>query len=64
MNKLLITLLSESDSISDVSLLRLMSILALLTGIGLAIVGRDYQTVGVFVTNAFAFKAIQKFAEK
>jgi hypothetical protein len=61
---MLISLISESDSISDVSLMRLMSLVALATGIALAFMGKDPTTVGIFVTNAFAFKALQKFGEK
>lgn len=62
----------EPQQKSRMSIMRLMGILSLLTGIGLAIAGLIMRVnltelsllVGVFVGAAFSGKAVQKFAER
>lgn len=53
------SLFSES---SDVSAMRVMAIISLFAGIGLAIAGKDAD-VGIFVVAAFGAKVSQKFFE-
>jgi hypothetical protein len=50
-----------SDS-GDVSMLRVMSLLSLLAGIGLAFLNHD-QSVLIFVSAAFGGKCTQKYLE-
>ncbi len=47
---------------SEVSMMRVMSIISLAIGAGLAFMGKD-ASVGVFVYSAFAGKACQKYFE-
>lgn len=47
----------------DVSMIRVMSLISLLTGCYLAIVGKD-ASVLIFVTAGFTGKIVQKRAEK
>lgn len=53
------SLFSES---SDVSAMRVMAMISLFTGIGLAIAGKNAD-VGIFVVAAFGAKVGQKFFE-
>ncbi len=46
----------------NVSMMRVLSLVALLTGCGLAIAGKD-TSVSVFVTAAFGGKVVQKLIE-
>ncbi len=48
---------------SPISMMRVMSLLALLAGIGLAIAGKDVGIVGIFVGAAFTGKVAQKLVE-
>lgn len=47
---------------SEVSMMRVMSLISLAIGAGLAFVGKD-TSVSVFVYSAFAGKAVQKYFE-
>lgn len=57
--KLLKSLFSEK---SDVSMMRVMSLISLAIGAGLAFMGKD-TSVSIFVYSAFAGKAVQKYFE-
>lgn len=60
MKKLLLALFSEN---SEISIMRVMAVMSLLVGAGLAIKGSDASIVSLFVLSAFGGKAAQKFAE-
>lgn len=59
MINMLKSLFSEN---SDISMMRLMSLMSLLIGAYLAVKGHDIS-VGVFVYAAFGGKAVQKYIE-
>lgn len=71
MNETIKGIFSESDG-GAISSMRVMSVIALLTAIGIAVVPYflgeceqgDRMHVLYFLTAAFAPKAVQKFAEK
>ena len=48
---------------SEISIMRIMSVLSLIIGAGLAIGGYEYNIVAIFVYSAFAGKAVQRYAE-
>ncbi len=48
---------------SPISMIRVMSLLSLLAGIALALMGKDGVIVGVFVGAAFTGKVVQKVVE-
>lgn len=60
MKKLFYALFSED---SEISIMRVMAVLSLLIGAGLALKGVDSALVSIFVVSAFGGKVFQKFAE-
>ncbi len=60
MRRLLKSLFSDSG---DISMMRVLSLISLIVGSYLAIVGHD-TSVGIFITAAFAGKTAQKIIEK
>lgn len=48
---------------SDISVMRIMSVLSLIAGIALAIIGKPADVVSIFVYAAFAGKAAQRYFE-
>lgn len=60
MKKLFYALFSED---SEISIMRVMAVMSLLIGAGLAFKGSDSSIISIFVIAAFGGKVAQKFAE-
>lgn len=48
---------------SDISVMRIMSIVSLVAGIVLAVIGKPADIVSIFVYAAFGGKAVQRYFE-
>ena len=48
---------------SDISIMRIMAVISLLVGAGLALAGKDASVISIFVYAAFGGKAVQRLFE-
>ncbi len=48
---------------SKISIMRIMCIISLIAGIGLAISGKDSSIVSIFIYASFSGKAVQRYFE-
>lgn len=53
-----------TDNKGNISTMRIMSMIALFTGIALSFTSSEFNIITIWVVAAFAPKAIQKFAER
>ncbi len=53
-----------TDNDGNFSTMRVMSMIALITGIALSFSSGEFNVITIWVVAAFAPKAIQKFAER
>lgn len=60
MKDILIKIFSEN---SDISVMRIMSVLSLIAGIILAAIGKPAEIVNIFIYSAFVGKAAQRYFE-